>query len=542
MNHLQFQAIGHGRTRRILLIWVVAVSIGSTALVGSAWALNPSSPEVRQAVTKAVAFLRKKPHTHLGGHALVALTLKKTGTGPTAEEEAALVGMIRQNLQASSYDTAYFEVYSLGVSIMALEAIDASKYRSEINACVQRLLQLQKADGGFAAKSRPLTDTSMTQYGMLGYWSAERAGISVPASAYENNVDFFIRSQRQNGGFVYLPANNGETTGSLTAAALGCLYISANHFGLETPTGNQVAGQPGLPEGVRVAQDPNEGANRPNTPRPTRINSQAMQSTMARAHAWMDQHWTLESPEHFHYACYGIERFQSFREFSLGKSTAEPEWYTRIGNRLLADQEPDGNWSGACGPANDTCFSLLFLVRSTKQMLKTKSTGIGTLVGGRGLPKEGANVQIRNGKVTVRPLAGPAGELLAILEDPTHPEYQSAIEGIGEWSAKADDTMLSAQMIKLRKLAGSNDPNARLSVIKALAKSPKLENCPTLIYALSDPDPRIMVTARDGLRFISRKFQGFGLTGGASDMKRREVIEAWKQWYRSVRPDDELTD
>ena len=80
---------------------------------------------------------------------------------------------------------------------------------------------------------------------------------------------------------------------------------------------------------------------------------------------------------------------------------------------------------------------------------------------------------------------------------------------------------------------------------------------PLLIYALTDPDWRVVKEARDGLRFFSRKFRGFGLdympriSPQATKAQREQAMtnwhnaqlkaqQEWKAWYLSVRPDGEL--
>ncbi len=59
---------------------------------------------------------------------------------------------------------------------------------------------------------------------------------------------------------------------------------------------------------------------------------------------------------------------------------------------------------------------------------------------------------------------------------------------------------------------------------------------PTLIYALGDPDPRVVLEARDGLQFISRQFDGYGPPSQFTDEQRFEAVDAWKNWYRALRP------
>jgi len=63
---------------------------------------------------------------------------------------------------------------------------------------------------------------------------------------------------------------------------------------------------------------------------------------------------------------------------------------------------------------------------------------------------------------------------------------------------------------------------------------------PDLIFALSDPDWRVVKEARDGLRFISRRFEGFALPDRPSDDQKLRAVASWKSWYLSVRPGAEF--
>ena len=71
---------------------------------------------------------------------------------------------------------------------------------------------------------------------------------------------------------------------------------------------------------------------------------------------------------------------------------------------------------------------------------------------------------------------------------------------------------------------------------KALYNTRDLDNVPTLIYALGDPDPRIVQKSRDALRLLSRKVDGFGLPEEPTEGAKLEAIEKWKQWYLAIRP------
>jgi hypothetical protein len=76
----------------------------------------------------------------------------------------------------------------------------------------------------------------------------------------------------------------------------------------------------------------------------------------------------------------------------------------------------------------------------------------------------------------------------------------------------------------------------RLLAVRALGRSGKLDYVPSLLHALSDPDRRIVLEARDGLRFVSRNFQGLGPPDDFTEQQRFQAIDAWRNWYKSLRP------
>jgi hypothetical protein len=75
-----------------------------------------------------------------------------------------------------------------------------------------------------------------------------------------------------------------------------------------------------------------------------------------------------------------------------------------------------------------------------------------------------------------------------------------------------------------------------------LGKFREMDNVPLLIYALTDPDVRIVLEADRGLRFISRKFGGVGLPAQPTQQQVRDAQAAWKAWFLSIRPDAEFLD
>ena len=104
-------------------------------------------------------------------------------------------------------------------------------------------------------------------------------------------------------------------------------------------------------------------------------------------------------------------------------------------------------------------------------------------------------------------------------------------------------TERQSQLERLRKFVGAGDYHVRMLAVTSLSKVRDLDNVPKLIFALTDPDPRVALQADRGLRFISRKVNGVGLPEFDPTKAQIKAAEtAWKDWYLSIRPNAELLD
>ena len=100
-----------------------------------------------------------------------------------------------------------------------------------------------------------------------------------------------------------------------------------------------------------------------------------------------------------------------------------------------------------------------------------------------------------------------------------------------------EPTARAAQLDRLERLVrGSRSWQARRVAAKLLSRSDDLRVVPALIYALSDPDGPVKMYARDGLRFLSRKFDGFGMPDEPSRVEIEQAQKNWRAWYRSINP------
>lgn len=518
------------------------------ALSGSAMALTPESPEVQQLVVKAIKYLESPKPQPLTGNAsaafpgarsLVGLCMLKyyKEDGINHPKVAEAIQAIRDALASN---TEPLDVYNTGISLVFLYEADPVQYRPEMERLLAHLLSIQKGHGGWGyigQRQKPTGDTSMTQYGVLGLWAADKSGLETPIEAWERVANWLLRTQDPGGGWGYQGNDPGsfslvaqtEIRPSLSAAGLGSLFICTQHLGLNEPA---EAEKTSIPSPLKpVGKSPRE--------RSQNVSTRTVEEAKARAKGWFKAHYTMSPPQWMQYYMYAFERYQAFREIAPGEPAADSlPWYDDGVKALAERQHADGSWASA--PVHhylaDTSFAVLFLLRSTKQSIqRTQSLDGGLLAGGRGLPVGAADVLLGPGGVRAKPLAGPAEQLLSIMEDPQNSDFAAAVEAL-ETSFTNKQEELSQHAQKLRELTGTGSPEARAAVLRALARTRNLDEVPLLIEALNDSDPRVFGAAYDGLRFISRKFDGVGHATGEDEQTRQAAREQWKAWFQSIRP------
>jgi hypothetical protein len=252
---------------------------------------------------------------------------------------------------------------------------------------------------------------------------------------------------------------------------------------------------------------------------------------------WFASNYQIDAEPWTYYYLYAFERYQSFRELVTGDEDAEPKWYNDGVEFLKARQSAAGTWDIDGGPVVDTCFAILFLTRGTKKSIQKAEAYNGRLRGGRGLPTNTADVAIgADGQIVKTPFQGKAESLLAILEAGGNDELDLTSQEIAIQLSR-DPSERERQLIRLRRLVAADDYAVRIAAVKALHSTRDLDNVPSLIFALGDPDPRVVRKARDSLRLLSRKITGFGLSDQPSEGAKLDAISRWKDWYLTIRPD-----
>ena len=542
MQYEASQFEGIRRHRLTVSLVLVACLLGSHATPAE---LGPESPEVRQAIDRALHYLEtgSQSENRMGGHALMGLAMIKHGSNREHPLIQRAVATIQKNLGDCNPEKFQSrEIYGPGLATIFLIELDPSTYRREIECLLEWLRRAQKPHGGWGYSDRTTGDTSMVQYAVLAFWTAQQAGFTVERPMIENITDWLIHTQDPSGGFGYqgkiaptedlIPQDSVRL--SLTAAGLGSLYICADMLGLAPQAPQQ---EEGIPAALRKVQEGQAKAPPPKT----RIDQKLLVAAQRRGNQWIAKNFKINPDQWTHYYMYALERYMSFREAAEGQGAHRIPWYHLGAKFLTESQDEAGSWKGQASAPVDTAFGLLFLMRSMRKSIdKAQGLGAGLMVGGRGLPKDTSQLQVRRGKVVAKSLMGPAEDLLAMLDDPDADEYDDVVEKLTDLTPDEAHKLFGTRPDRLRQLARDASPQARIAAVQMLGSGRNLDNVPLLIKTLDDEDTGVMRAARDALRRLARNPLGFGLPDSPNAGQRADAIGQWKAWYRAVQPDAEF--
>jgi hypothetical protein len=530
-------------TRRRHAVWGICSAILAGVLSASAArAVTPESPEVIAVVDKALKYLESEnaEESRLGGKCLIGLAFHKRGM---SEGHPRITEAVEACRSMVDHEKGSPFTYSKGLAVIFLSELNADAHRELIATYADMLKAHQKPHGGFGYVSYQTGDTSQTQYAALAFWEMLNHGMTPDATSVQNCLKWLMRTQDPSGVWGYqgtdagnysLVKQNDNPGVSMGAAGLGSTLILSNSLGLLKPP-EKTDVETGLPSNLPAAlrrTDVKERTAMATLP-PGDVDRAKLKACIQRGNAWFDKNFSLNEPTYRYYYLYSLERYKSFQEFLSGEGVEEPEWYNVGFDYLKKDQAENGSWTDSCGTPCSTAFAVLFLLRSTQKTIAA-SLGEGTLVGGRGLPRDLSKVKLRGGKLVVAEKPTELDQLLELLDE-TNADALDELADQPAALAVADAGPEQAR--RLQQVARSGPPEARLLAVRALAKLRSMDYAPTLIFALSDPDKRVVREARDGLRSVSRIFEGFGPPDNFDDRQQDEAVERWKRWYATVRPD-----
>lgn len=510
--------------RRILLIAAVLLSAGySVARAGD----DP-------VVNRGVEYLRRRAGSMGAGEsALAALAMIKADVPVNDPAVLKCFEKIRSRFTSHGYNPEQpggHDIYEAGVVAMALANLETEARRAELDVIARYLIGLQKANGSWDYVGRTAGDTSISQYAILGLWEAENAGSRVPGGVWDRAAAWYISTQLPSGAWRYHHDEaGGLETVSMTAAGVGSLLICKRQLSRHRRAGDQ-------PSSLLIALKP-EG---PDAPYEATTSFSRIDQACSRGMSWLAANFTAASSPTFgpstYYGLYGIERIGALADrATLGRV----DWYEQGRRFIQSSQGADGSWNSAHGIDPNTVWAILFLAKSTAKTLRRieiKRLGAGTLLGGRGLPRDLSSMTVAAGRVVSRPMNGAVEGMLAVLEDPRAQIADSALAGLVTRYETDGPRVLRPHKDRFRKMLKNHDPGLRRVAAWALGRTGDLDAVPALIDAVTDPDDEVVETARLGLQLLSRKIVGPGPYLPSTPEQRKDAAAKWRAWYETIRP------
>ena len=405
------------------------------------------------------------------------------------------------------------------------------------------MLSVQKQNGGFGyltGTNAVFGDISQTQYVMLSFWTMNQLGIDVPPDAVAATVNFLLASQENSGGWPYQYKSPGVTqmppSNSLTAAGLSALLIGGDLLGLYRSKQQENQEEEGIiPLAFRRVLSE---AQRPKL----NFDKSRVDASSKRSEAWFAANpYTRDANFHYYYV-YSRERYESFLEITKGKQSKSPDWYNDGVRMLMEAQDEKGSW-GAKGdvstflpPPVATSFAILFLIRSTQKAIGDLSEALNKGIGE--LPDDVSSFATSGGKIVNKNSATSIDEALKMLEDDSKADGEDALAP-DKMLLATDPKQRQEQINRFVRLLNAKDYKARQVAAKMLGRGDSLDVVPSLIYALTDPDPRVPFYAEQSLRLISRQLDTYHLPKKEkiSDQDKNRAAAQWKKWFLGLRPD-----
>ncbi len=542
-----------GPDGRACLSLFVAIVMSLAVLPSAVRGFTPQSKQVRAMIDRSMAYLAEVSEGRWGGKCLIALAFLKERQNDHAKVAEALAECQRI-ADAKTGDTVNDQdVYSLGLGVILLCELDSDLYRREIEILFDALWRRQSTHGAWGYPGQDVGDTSMTQYAVLALWTAHRAGIDIRQQSVLDVCQWLVKTQDVSGGFGYHPdLPTGEAADrqtqqnvreSTSVAGLGSLYACSTLLGA-----NQMVNRAtGRIQDVPAALIPVPARGEASLDvKVSRGLANEIKRALNDGNKWHAAHFTIAPQEYPYYYLYGLERYHAFRSFAEGKKAeTEPGWYNQ-GVQLLGKlQQADGRWSSGLPDLIEdqinTTFAVLFLMRSTQKALDSTAFGEGLLIGGQGLPSDTRRIRMVDGRVVSQFEQRSAAAIARILSDPDSPDFEQLAELEGNLIVESD--MASPQdQEQLRRIVVAGTPRAQLLAIRALGTQRNLDNVPALIKALGSEDPQTADAANEALCRIRRQIDGAPWPAAGDRKQRQAAIDAWKGWYKSIRPDARLVD
>ncbi|MCC6420932.1 MAG: DUF4159 domain-containing protein [Gemmataceae bacterium] len=335
---------------------------------------EPLVEQVRSAIEGGVKWLRQNQNNdgswndklgafnHPGGtSALAVLALLNAGV-PRDDP------MIARGLRHLR-DLGHLTTYVRSLQTMAFAEAGFTEDRGRIQKNVDHLVNARIVRNGllqgwgydYPNTPNAQADNSNTQFALLALHMGRLAGAKIDRAVWKEIQDFYIRTQKDDGGWSYSPGGKAfgkpETTLTMTTAGLSGLLIS----GMELNEGREKMRADGTAANCGVYQE-----------------NKSVQRALHWISAPREDRFQFPLPQRTFYNVYGIERagrLSGLRFFHAH------DWYREGCQFLVGKQHKDRDggvyWSepgglGDSWPVVSTSFSLLFLSKGRTPVLISK--------------------------------------------------------------------------------------------------------------------------------------------------------------------------
>jgi len=343
------------RRAHTLALFVFAVSV---VVAGAQPARAATVKEVDDAIRKAIDVLYAtqkgdnwegggKDNQETGMTALATYALLAAGEKPQNPKIAAAVEYLKKNPSKG--------IYALGLRAQVWNLIPHEKddtIRDAIKRDAAFLLEgaRDKSGSGFRGLYHYVVaqrdyDASCSQYGVLGMWAMDHAGVELPDEYWKSVEKAWKANQNPDKGWGYIKGagndNHSASKLSMTAAGIATLFITQDYL----------SGMNGLKCTGNVDNVPIDGGM-----------------------AWMEKNLppAFLAGKVDLYTLYGVERIGVASGF---KYFGKLDWYKEGADQLIKKQAAGGGWGAdrlTGGATGSTAFGILFLCRGRAPVVMNK--------------------------------------------------------------------------------------------------------------------------------------------------------------------------
>ncbi|MBC8105743.1 MAG: DUF4159 domain-containing protein [Anaerolineae bacterium] len=298
------------------------------------------------------------PSRRVGETALATLALLNSGESHQSPKLAKAITFLRKT-KSVGRDTTYAIALRACVWATLPEPVRGSNLKADLGWLLTSCLKTRDFDGLYAYGFPSRPDFSNSQYGVLGVWYAQLAGLEVPTNYWNRVEKAWRKYQEDDGGWAYVPSRGSASYASMTAAGAATLYITNDYLhasesqDLMVPTTNKELDRAIEWLGKNFAADYNAGLDTDLKPKNDVDAALAGLGFRRR-----------DNGSFVHYMLFGYERVG---EASGLTRFGKHRWFEEGARFLLETQAYDGSWDGRdpveIGPVANTSYSLLFLSR-----------------------------------------------------------------------------------------------------------------------------------------------------------------------------------